>query len=85
MSMIQMLRRAYRRWARSSLSLRLALFFFLAAALVALLEQLELIQYPSKEIQIISPKPGVVSGLRLPAPVIDVSMPPKAPFSRNAA
>ena len=61
MSTIPLLKTVFRGWRFLHPSLRLSLVFGVAAGVVAVLEMFGVIRYPSKEIEIISPRPGVLS------------------------
>jgi len=61
MSTIRFLKVVFRGWRGLHPNLRLSLVFGFAAGAVAILEMLGVIRYPSKEIEIISPRPGVLS------------------------
>jgi len=61
MSTIRFFKVVLHGWRRLHPNLRLSLVFFLAAGAVAVLEVFGVIRYPSKEIEIISPRPGVLS------------------------
>ncbi|MFZ9894912.1 MAG: hypothetical protein ACO3EL_06790 [Burkholderiaceae bacterium] len=61
MSTIRLLKGLFHRWRALHPNLRLSLVCGIAAGVVAVLEMLGVIRYPSKEIEIISPRPGVLS------------------------
>ncbi len=61
MSTIRLFKVVLHSWRRLHPNLRLSLVFVLAAGAVAVLEVFGVIRYPSKEIEIISPRPGVLS------------------------